>query len=464
MRRTLTAWLGVPLGVAIGLLGVRLALGPRLVVRTPAPGALAPIRSELRLTFNQPMEPSSVSTRLRLSPSVDGELQWEGRTLIFRPRQGWPPGATIEVRLEAGARSLSGLAIGFASSWSFSLRAPRLAYLWPAGEPADIYTLLPSAEAPERLTTAGGVEDFAPGAGGTELAYSIVGSDGRTELHTVRVDSGADRLLFHCPEGEHCSSAAISPDGSLLAFVRGPVGQGDGSFVAPGRTRIWVLETESGLMRPVSAEESTSLSPFWSPQGWLTYVDATQAALIVVSLANPQAVEPLGMVPSSLGERGAWSPDGSYLVYPDLLFPSEEEAQGEGATHLEAHLYRWEPATGELLDLSLALGERVEDGAPSFSPDGEWIVFGRRVIAAGQWTPGRQLWRMRVDGTQAEALSDESFINHGAPAWSPAGDHLAYLRFDVEAPLEPAELWWFDLGRRESSQAVVGGYAPAWIP
>ncbi|MBM3121670.1 MAG: hypothetical protein FJZ97_05735 [Chloroflexi bacterium] len=459
MNRTLPAWWGIPLGVAIGLLGARLALGPRLVARSPAPGASAAASSDLRLTFNQPMEPSSVSTRLHLSPQVDGELLWEGQTLIFRPLEGWPAGATIEVRLEAGARSQSGLATWMASDWRFTLRSPRLAYLWPAGKPADIYTLLPAAESPERLTSLRNVDDFTLGSRATELAYSVEGSDGSTELRALRVDSGEDRLLFRCPDGERCSSPAISPDGRLVAFVRGAE-----TSAGAGRTRIWLLETGASVPHPASPERSSALMPFWSPQGWLTYVDTTRGALVVVSASDPEAVVPLGASPSTQGERGAWSPDEMYLVYPDLIFSADDDAQGEAAATLETHLYRWQPTTGALLDLSLAAGERVEDGSPSFSPDGEWIVFGRRVLAAGQWTPGRQLWRMRVDGSQAEALTGESFINHGAPVWSPFGDRLAYLRYNVGAPLEPAELWWFDLALRQSSPAVVGGYAPVWIP
>ena len=459
MRRTLPAWLGIPLGVAIGLLGARLALGPRLVARSPAPGASTSVGSDLRLTFNQPMEPSSVSTRLHLSPAVDGELLWEGRTLIFRPHPSWPAGAAVEVRLEAGARSLSGLATWFTTSWRFTLRAPRLAYLWPGGGPADIYALLPSADAPERLTSNGEVRDFTLGSGGMELAYTVERTDGRTEMRALRVDTGEERLLLRCPAGEACSSAAFSPDGKLLAFVRGAEASTGG-----GRPRVWLLETGTSDPLPASPERSSALMPFWSPQGWLTYVDTTRGALVVVSTTDAESIVPLGASPSTQGERGAWSPDGTYLVYPDLLLPSGEETEREGAAFPEAHLFRWEPASGELIDLSLAAGERVEDSAPSFSPDGEWIIFGRRVLAAGQWTPGRQLWRMRGDGSQAEALTDKSFINHGAPTWSPAGDRLAYLRYNVEAPLEPAELWWYDLSTRQSSQAVVGGYAAVWIP
>ena len=81
------------------------------------------------------------------------------------------------------------------------------------------------------------------------------------------------------------------------------------------------------------------------------------------------------------------------------------------------------------------------------------MVFSRRLLSEGGWTPGRQLWRMRLDGSQAAPLTDAPFINHGAPAVGPTGTPLAYLRFDLETPLEPAQIWWFDLETlRESSR------------
>ncbi len=131
---------------------------------------------------------------------------------------------------------------------------------------------------------------------------------------------------------------------------------------------------------------------------------------------------------------------------------------------LETHLFRWDVSSGNLTDLSESVALGVEDASPTFTLQGDWVYFSRRVLSQGRSTPGKQLWRMRPDGSQGAPLTDEPFINHGAPAVGPAGTTLVYLRFDLEEPLEPAELWWFDLGTLRESRAVEGGYLPAWIP
>jgi hypothetical protein len=169
-----------------------------------------------------------------------------------------------------------------------------------------------------------------------------------------------------------------------------------------------------------------------------------------------------------MGESGCWSPDGSSLIYPDLLLPREAslaDPDDEAALPaLEAHLFRWEVSSGSLTDLSAASGLPVEDTSPTYTPQGDWVIFSRRLLSEGGWTPGRQLWRMRPDGSQAAPLTDAPFINHGAPAVGPPGTPVAYLRFDLEAPLEPAQIWWFDLETLRESRAVEGGYLAAWIP
>lgn len=465
MRRLPLSWLGLPCGVLIGLLGVRLALEPRLVGRAPTPNAPAATTAEIRLTFDQPMDPASVTERVRLDPHVDGEWSGSDREFIYRPREPWPVGSKVEIRLEAGVRSGRGLATWRPTRWEFTVREPRLAYLWPAGRPADVYARSVSTEDVMRLTSsARGVADFSVGAGGTQLVYLTDQEDGASQMRLIDLENGHERLVFECPPAEHCSSPSLSPDGARLALVRASADSPSDASDVRRRSQVWLIDIATGSDEVVSAEGSMALAPFWSPQGWLAYADATQAAIVVMDVTASGTVAPLGAVPSAMGERGAWSPDGRYLVYPDQRFAAEAEPESERVPAAEAHLFRWEVGTGSVIDLSLAAGERVDDAAPSFSPSGDWLIFSRRVLTAGNWTPGRQLWRMHPDGSQAEALSDEPSINHGAPTWSPAGDWLAYLRYDVQTPLQAAELWWYDVEQRQGAPAAPEGYLPTWIP
>jgi Tol biopolymer transport system component len=59
----------------------------------------------------------------------------------------------------------------------------------------------------------------------------------------------------------------------------------------------------------------------------------------------------------------------------------------------------------------------LEDTAPVFSPDGTHIALARKYLNTVLWTPGRQLWLMQADGSQAEGLTDEPFYNHYDLAW-----------------------------------------------
>ncbi len=465
MRRTLPSLPWLIGGLAFGLVAARLALAPRVVRRAPASETTAPSTSEVRLTFSQPMDEVSVTTRLHITPSRDGETTWDGTTLMFRPAQAWVIGETVEVWLDAGARSRRGLTTWAATHWSFTVREPRLAYLWPAGEAAEVYTLTTSdSDAVKVTTSAAGVDDFTLGARGTQLVYTAERGAGETDLRAIDLETGQDRLLFSCPAGERCSSPVLSPDGRQLAFVRAGVQAGGNAALPTAATRVWLLTLGAGPAKLIGPEGDAASTPFWSPQGWLAFVDFARASILLIDPSAVDADAPLAAIPSTLGERGSWSPDGRYLVYPDIVFPAHEEVEDERAPALETHLFRWEVSSGALIDLSAAAGAGVEDAAPVFSTHNDWIILSRRVLAAGQWTAGRQLWRMRPDGSEAEALTAEPFINHGAPALGPQGTVLAYLRYDVEQPLKPAQIWWFDLETRQGSRAVEGGYLPSWIP
>ena len=469
MRRRLPAWAWLLVGLALGLAGARMILAPRIVERWPASGASVPASSEIRITFSQEMDEASVAARLHFEPAQGGEILWQGATLVYQSAQTWLSGSTIEVRLDSGARSRRGLSTWTSTRWTFTIAPPRLVYLWPADGQAQVYALqaneaqaLPLTDAPQ------GVIDFSLGARGTRLAYTAEGDAGATELRELDLVRNQDRLLFACPEGERCSAPTLSPDGNALAFVRAPAQSETNGNFQPASTRVWMLRDGSPTPLPVSPEGDIASAPFWSPQGWLAFIDSTRSAIVVVDTTQGEPFAEMAALPSRLGERGSWSPDGDSLIYTDLLLPREQSLADPDADTafptLEAHLFRWDVSSGALTDLSAAAGLRVEDASPTFAPQADWVYYSRRLLTDGGWTPGRQLWRMRPDASRAEPLTDEPFINHGAPAVSPHGSSLVYLRFDLEAPLDPAQLWWFDLETLRESRAVEGGYLPAWIP
>ncbi|MFM8319778.1 MAG: Ig-like domain-containing protein, partial [Chloroflexota bacterium] len=101
MRRWLYTWRRVIL-LALVLLAAAAAavllLGaPRILSVAPQPGAQrVAVDAPLRISFSRRMD-ASTADLLRLEPPLSGETAWEGRSLLFTPRQPWPAGQVITV-------------------------------------------------------------------------------------------------------------------------------------------------------------------------------------------------------------------------------------------------------------------------------------------------------------------------------------------------------------------------------
>lgn len=94
---------------------------PRLLERTPAPGAEQPLEAPLTFTFDQPMDPASVEAALVISPTVAGTLDWlDARTLTFTPKGGLARATRYQVIIQPGARSAAGTPLAEPLRFDFS--------------------------------------------------------------------------------------------------------------------------------------------------------------------------------------------------------------------------------------------------------------------------------------------------------------------------------------------------------
>jgi hypothetical protein len=188
-----------------------------------------------------------------------------------------------------------------------------------------------------------------------------------------------DRLLFAQWEGKTLQLFEFERGSRVVSQrTRGPDHHPQGCYGPGGRLVAAVAR------RPKSREEA-----------------AGRKLVSQIAVLGPgNAVESIS--PGPMDGEPACSPDGSAVAYV-RLFPEE---RGEIWIH---------DFQGELPARAIAEGRD-----PSFSPDGEWIVYSRVVGKAPT------LWRIRRDGTGRTRIGRGSGADEYAPAVSPDGSLVVY--------------------------------------
>ena len=416
----------------------------------------APITASIKIKFSQEMDAAGVEERFSIEPEVPGSFTWEGRTLTFTPRSALAPDTAYRVMIEEGATSLRGRPLGEGTSFGFHTRAPQLLYLGRAHEGAEMRQLfaVPPDGGPARKLTeeAGGVWDYTVHPEGQEIVYSTLREDGGSDLWRMERDGTDQRVLLACPEAA-CLNPAWSPDGMQIAYERREIWS-DAPNLDPKAGRIWLLDLEEGEERPLFDYDVALHSPVWSPQGdRLAYVSPMLPGVEVLDLDSGE----LQQFGNEWGAAPAWSPDGEYVIVPELMLADEA---------LVVRLVRIDLGAEELLDTSGDEG-LVKDVGPAWSPGGGWIAHGRQYLDEERWTPGRQIWLTRPDGSEAYSLLIEPMGDHYAFAWRPDGEALAYVRIDLSEgpqPVPDVSVWVFDLVGREPRPVAEEGVLPKWLP
>lgn len=449
--------------VAVVLMGIAMTAilfnqaSARVVKLSPENGdGEVPITAPIRVTFSHDMDTASVEERFSVEPEVPGDFFWDGRTLIFQPHSALTPDTAYAVTIAEGATSQRGRPLRDGIRYRFLTRAPQLLYLGRPYEDADMRQLflasLDGGPALQLTDHAGGVWDYAVHPQGQGIIYNALREDGGSDLWRMDRDGTGQRVLLACPEAA-CLNPAWSPDGRQVAYERRDV-WADAPNLDPMAGRIWLFDLEEGEERPLFDYDVSLHSPVWAPRGKrLAYVSPMLPGVEVFDLGT----EDLQQFGNEWGAAPVWSPDASHLSLPDLMLADEA---------LVVRLVRIDLGDAKLLDIS-GDEDLVKDVGPAWSPGGGWIAFGRQYLDEERWTPGRQIWLTRPDGSEAYSLLAEPMGDHYGLAWRPDGAALAYVRNDLSEgpqPVPDVSVWVFDLVERESKPVAGEGVLPKWLP
>ncbi len=337
-------------------------------------------------------------------------------------------------------------------------RLPMFVFLgWDENERIQIYQQVPEGR-PQQITAAeNGVVDFAVAPDGKSIIYSTATVDGSSSLWLIDEDGRDPRLILTCPQAE-CSQPVWAPDNRRVILEERNIGD-DG---IPGSPRLLWLDSKTGETKLVLDESSARGSGVrFSQDGqWLSYFSPEEEGAVIYNFQDGET----RIVADEIGAPLAWSPVTNQIVVPNLdlvILHGDEGEDHQQHTHdyeSAVHLFMKDSVDSESHNISGSL--KVEDSVPAWSPNEEWIAFGRRFSGTAA---GRQLWLMRPDGSESRALTYDYSINYGPPKWSPDSRYLLFQRFDTDEPDSDPSIWLLDTETGQEKELVSSGMQPAWL-
>lgn len=288
--------------------------------------------------------------------------------------------------------------------------------------------------------------EFVPSNDGSFIILAIGNTQGGSDLWRIDRDRSNVSLLLDCGS-DRCGAPNWSPDGNWVALSREAANPNTLSGFDP--PRLWTADSETGDSSELIHDNHVLQGgPSWSPDGrWIAFYDSVLDGIRILDLDTSSEQVLL----TGYGLVGSWSPGGDQLVFP-MLVPVEDQ-----------FLITLQVVNVISQDVEVIVDEGMgweEVGLPQWSPKGDWILIGAQT---GEFGVGRQLWRLRPDGSDAQPfLLNPNFV-HGGYRWDPTGDRIVFQRFPIGDPEGEPEVILWDIDGREKLLAK-NAWLPAWLP
>jgi Tol biopolymer transport system component len=213
---------------------------------------------------------------------------------------------------------------------------------------------------------------------------------GTRDIFTVKAD-GTDQVNLTAGNAALDQRPVWSPGGTSLAFLRD--------------TKLWVMDAAGSNARQLAAlDVFDSGGVSWSPDGTrIAFVSGDD--IYTITIAGGQ---PVNLTNSAgIDALPAWSPDGTKIAYTVQSGPGDDI---------------WMMNADGAAKVNLTMTPQALEGGASWSPDGTQIVF-----TSDRDALGGEVYRIAIAAPGAHQRMTTTADGEAAPAWSPAGDQIAYV-------------------------------------
>jgi TolB protein len=313
--------------------------------------------------------------------------------------------------------------------------------------PSETTLLISNADGSGERALTQGALDYNPAwsPDGKWIAFTSE-RNGSADLYRVRTDgSGLERLT---DDPAFDDQAAFSPDGNQIVFVTTRAG---------GTANLWILDVQTHRAKPLTSGPGGDFRPAWSPDGkWIAFSSDRESSLPMAKgrwehlhLVDIYLVRPDGSGLKRLSRHGdfcgspKWLRDSkSVVVY---CMPAEDTWTFRvRVVEGETSLMRIDVASGDATPMNVGPGVKI---FPSVLASGEVAYVRRDTQAQGVF----------YAGGKAGPAGDVRW-----PSWSPDGNQVVYGRV-VAPPLPaapPRKVW----SRNPQYELAITGILPAYDP